>query len=197
MTKHRLGLLFVAAAVLFLSSTPSASAHPGHGGGFGDGLAHAFTGLDHLLAMFAVGLLAVRVGGRGLWLVPAAFLGSMFVGGLAAAAGLQLPGAEIGVLASVLAFGALLATTRAASLVWGVTLVALFASFHGFVHIQEMSASDKLLPFAAGMLLSTAGLHAMGIGAALLLKQLWRADAVRYVGAAIAACGVVLLASWI
>lgn len=197
MTNRRSGLLLIAAAVLLLSWTPAASAHPGHGGGFGGGLAHAFTGLDHLLAMFAAGLLAARIGGRGLWLVPSAFLGSMFVGGLAAAAGLHLPGAEIGVLASVLAFGALLATTRAGSLAFGIALVALFASFHGFVHIQEMSASDKLLPFAAGMLLSTACLHAFGIGAALLLKQLWRADAVRFVGAAIAACGVVLLGGWL
>ena len=61
-----------------------ASAHPQPGAGasgLAAGLFHPLLGLDHLLAMFAVGLLAAQLGGRALWLLPTAFLGLMTLGG--------------------------------------------------------------------------------------------------------------------
>ena len=61
-----------------LSAAP-AFAHPGHGrAGLGSGLAHPVTGVDHLLAMVAVGVVAAAAVERGrTWLAPTAFLGGM------------------------------------------------------------------------------------------------------------------------
>ena len=66
-------------AILFLvASAGLAGAHPGHSaGGFFHGLAHPLTGFDHIAAMFAVGLLAARIGGKALWLVPGGLIINM------------------------------------------------------------------------------------------------------------------------
>src|SRR5262245_58022752 len=105
MTNRRAGFLAVLGSLLLLFAPSWAAAHPGHVEGFDGGLLHPLMGLDHLLAMVAVGILAARIGGRGLWLVPGAFLGAMVLGGLAAAGGLPLPGVEMVIVASVIAFG--------------------------------------------------------------------------------------------
>lgn len=171
-----------------------AEAHPGHPGHqFNDGLMHPLTGLDHLLAMVAVGLLAVRIGGRGLWLMPAAFLGSMLAGGLAATLGLPLPGVEYGIMASVLVLGLLVAWTRVAPLGVGAALVAVFAFFHGHAHAAEMVSGGSLAPYAAGFLLSTALLHAAGIGCGMALGKWVSIRTVQVAGAAISAAGLLML----
>src|SRR5687767_15457481 len=96
-------LLPVALLALFAGT---ASAHPGHAGheitGVGWGLAHPFTGLDHLLAMIAVGLWAAQIGGRALWLLPLSFVTSMAVGGALGMSGMALPQVEPLILGSVL-----------------------------------------------------------------------------------------------
>jgi urease accessory protein len=186
----------IAATASFFS--PSiASAHPGHGADFHSGWVHPFTGIDHLLAMVAVGLLAVRIGGRGLWVLPAAFLGSMLVGGVAAKAGLTLPGVEIGIMTSVLVLGVLLAAGRISPLWLGAGLATLFAFFHGHAHATEMAASGSIAPVASGFLVATAVLHASGILIGMALAAWQRAEAVRFVGGAIAAAGAMMLVGWI
>src|SRR4051794_1932194 len=85
-----------------------AHAHPGHGDtGLMQGFTHPLTGFDHLLAMLAVGLWAVQLGGRALWRVPATFAGVMMLGGVLGMNGLPVPAAEQGILASVLILGIL------------------------------------------------------------------------------------------
>ncbi|MEO0999596.1 MAG: HupE/UreJ family protein, partial [Pseudomonadota bacterium] len=49
--------------------------------GFLSGFFHPLLGFDHLLAMVAVGLLSVQIGGRAVWTVPAAFLVFLAAGG--------------------------------------------------------------------------------------------------------------------
>src|SRR5438477_9552004 len=96
-----------AALAIFLALTGAALAHTGHGdaSGFAYGFMHPLGGLDHVLAMVAVGLYAAMSGGRAVWLEPAAFLGAMALGGALGAAGYALPYAEIGIAASVVALG--------------------------------------------------------------------------------------------
>ncbi len=185
------------ASALLLISPRLAHAHPGHVGGFHEGWQHPLTGIDHLLAMIAVGLLAVRVGGRGLWLVPGAFLGAMLVGGLAAGAGWMLPGVELGIVASVVVLGAMIASASVAPVWLAAGIVAAFALFHGHAHGSEMAAGGTLASYALGFLLATAVLHLTGIAAAMGLAQLHRATAARVVGGAIAACGALMLMGWI
>ncbi|MBX7165119.1 MAG: HupE/UreJ family protein [Pirellulales bacterium] len=187
MSRFALVLLCLSAMV-----TP-ALAHPGHPEGtFHDGFNHPLLGLDHLLAMVAVGLLGVRLGGRSLWLMPVSFLSAMLVGGLAAAAGMPLPLVEYGILASVLVLGALIATSVRFPVAAAAALVAAFAFFHGHAHAAEMVAGGSLAPYAGGFLLATASLHALGIGGGLLLARIANSNAVRAAGGAISAATLLL-----
>ncbi|HEX4149457.1 MAG TPA: HupE/UreJ family protein [Pirellulales bacterium] len=175
-----------------------AFAHPGHAGSaFADGWLHPFSGLDHLLAMIAVGLLAVRLGGRALWIVPGSFLGGMLLGGLTGAAGLPCPHIEAGITASVLVLGLLVAASRAVPLAAGVAIVTIFAVLHGHAHAAEMIPGGSLAAYAAGFLLATALLHAAGIVAGVALAAASTRTHVRALGGAIAAAGLLLCLGWI
>ncbi len=161
--------LLLAAGILVAPG--AAMAHPGHGMelGFSAGLAHPWSGLDHVLAMMAVGLLATRLGGRALWAVPAAFLGLMALGGVASAAGLSLPFAEVAIALSVAVFGFTIASRIAPPVLAAMALVGVFALFHGHVHADEMPANASALAYGSGFLASTALLHGLGIGLGLIV----------------------------
>ena len=169
-----------------------AQAHPGghHVTGFTAGATHPLLGLDHLLAMIAVGLWATQLKGRATWVIPAAFVAVMSAGGLLASNGMILGGAEVGIVASVLTLGVLVAGSVRLPLAASVALVSTFAFFHGQAHGAEMPANATALTYAAGFALTTAMLHAAGIGAALLLRE---AVAVRAVGATVAVCAGLMM----
>jgi len=126
---------------LFFTLIPTlARAHPGHGveiGGIGWGLAHPFTGLDHVLAMIAVGLWASQIGGKARWLVPAAFVSVMGAGFLLAMAGFALPYVEPAILASVMGLGLLVALAVRLPAAGAAGVVGIFALFHGHAHGAE------------------------------------------------------------
>ncbi len=90
---------------LTVGMSGSAFAHAGHEAAFGfwSGFLHPFGGLDHVLAMIAVGLLAAQLGGRALWLVPGTFVTVMALAAAAGVSGLPLPGTEYGILLSIVA----------------------------------------------------------------------------------------------
>lgn len=163
-------LLTVIAATVF-AHIP-AYAHtgdlPGHDHGlltqpFLGGFAHPFGGLDHLLAMLAVGIWAMQQGGRALLAVPAAFVTGMAAGFMFGQAGFALPLVETGIALSVLAFGLALALALRPPLPLALTATLLFALFHGHAHGAEMHADASALLYAAGMLAGTALLHGFGI----------------------------------
>lgn len=183
----------IALAALALAAPSIAQAHPGlHMHGFGDGLAHPLTGLDHLLAMVAVGFWAATLGGGARWLVPAAFVSVMMLGALAGVAGLQLPNVEYAIAASVVALGLLVAFDVSVPAPAAAALVGLFAAFHGFAHGAEAPVGQSFLLFGAGFAIMTAILHAVGLG----LGALRFSGAVRRIGGlAVAGAGVWLAAS--
>lgn len=192
-TKIRLAGL---AGLGVLAATP-ALAHTGIGTthGVAAGLSHPLGGLDHALAMLAVGWLAARIGGRALVAVPAAFLGAMALGGVLALAGLTMPAVEIGIGLSVVAFGALLAFPRDLPVAGVALVVGAFAIFHGHAHGTEMPADVSGLSYGAGFLVATGLLHAAGIGLGMAADRLVRGRlAGRLAGAATAIAGIVLLA---
>ena len=157
------------AAVVALLAGP-ALAHTGHGdaNGFLHGLEHPVLGMDHLLAMLAVGLWSGFVLPTRFWAGAAAFMGAMSVGAGMSWAGVGYPMVETVILASVVAFGLLTLVARRGQAGWvtGLSLaaIAVFASAHGHAHATE--ASGPVLAYLAGFLLSTAGLHLAGIGIA-------------------------------
>lgn len=179
-----------------LFCTPAlAFAHPGHGeSGLMAGLAHPVFGLDHLLAMFAVGLWAAQQSGAARWLLPLTFVGSMLVGGLLGFAGVEIPLMETGIAGSVLAFGLLVAVAARLPMLLSVGLTAVFALTHGVAHGLELPDLASPLGYAAGFIVATAALHAIGFA---LVRFLPRAAVplVRIAGGASAAAGVWLLAS--
>lgn len=182
-------LAFTAAALL--AATP-ALAHSGHAAaGFVHGFAHPIGGLDHVLAMVAVGLWAAQIGGNARWALPVTFVLTMSVGALLGLTGVPLPGVEAGILASVVALGAAIACGARLPLALSAIAVAAFAVFHGVAHGTEMPFAASGLTWGAGFSAATALLHAAGLAAAALLS---RAGAVRPLGGLIAASGLVLAA---
>ncbi|MCP5158632.1 MAG: HupE/UreJ family protein [Gammaproteobacteria bacterium] len=161
---------------------------------FATGLAHPLSGLDHILAMVAVGLWAVQRGGHALWLMPLTFILTMVAGGLLGFLGMTLPYVELGIAGSVLILGLLVALASRLSLAASMALVGLFAMFHGYAHGAEMAVGASALWYSLGFMLATAALHAGGIGIALAARQGLPARLLRIGGAAIAASGVFLLA---
>lgn len=169
--------------------TGTAFAHPGHlAAGFAGGLAHPFAGMDHLLAMLAIGLWAAQQGGRALWAVPAAFVGAMLLGGGLAWAGWALPQVETAIALSVLVLGLLIATQRRASVTAGMTIAAVFALFHGYAHGLEMPQIASPAAYAAGFVLATLSLHGVGMAGSLIGRH-----AMRLAGVGIAATGLAMV----
>jgi urease accessory protein len=186
---------FLISAVFLLFTCAGAQAHliPGDVRGFGSGFAHPLLGLDHLLAMTAVGLWAAQLGGRARWLVPASFVGVMIIGAALAMSGLRVPFVEEGVLLSVLVLGILITVAARFPLVASMAIVGLFAFFHGHSHGTEIPINAVGFAYGAGFALATVALHGCGIGLACEVQSV-RLPAVRWVGAAIAVTGICLWA---
>jgi urease accessory protein len=161
------------------------------GGGLAGGLAHPFMGLDHLLAMIAVGLWAAQLGRRAVWQVPIAFVAVMAIGFGLAQLGLSVPVAEPMVVASVAVLGAIVAGAVRMPVGLGAALVSVFAAFHGFAHGIEMPAASSAWVYAGGFAIGTASLHLVGLGLGMSLRRL--PIAARLGGAAISVTGVTLM----
>src|SRR6516162_10537032 len=104
---------------------------------FIQGLSMPIHGLDHLMVTFAVGLIAVQIGGYALWAVPAAFSLLLLLGGVINVSGIAIPFAEHAIFASIIVLGGLLAYRRQLSLLVGLAVVAFFAMFHGIALVGE------------------------------------------------------------
>lgn len=165
--------------LLLLTALP-AMAHPGsfHSGdsftATRDGFFHPLTGLDHLLVMVAVGLWAVRLGGRSLWMLPLAFVLPMITGGVFGLGHAPASAVEHGITASLLLLGTALGLAWKPSLPVAMSLVAASGFCHGFAHGSEMPIGALPLWFLAGMFLATALLHTGGVlgGCFLASKRL-------------------------
>jgi urease accessory protein len=157
------------------------------------GLAHPFLGLDHLLAMVAVGIWAVQTGGRSLLGLPAAFVTFMAVGAMLGAAGVSLPQVEGMIAFSVLALGCAVGLAARLAWYWAILLVAAFALFHGHAHGVDMPAFATPWRYFIGFAVATASLHALGVCVASALRK--HPALVQAGGAAIGLAGGWLVAS--
>jgi urease accessory protein len=184
--------MFTAALLL---SPALAIAHPGHDhAGIMSGIAHPIFGLDHLLAMVAVGLWAAQQTGKARWALPLTFVATMLLGGLLGFAGLEMPLMETGIAGSVLALGLLVALAVRPPLALAAGLTALFALSHGVAHGLELPMLSSPWGYAAGFVAATAALHGIGYAVARNLPQV-AAPLVRIAGAASALTGAWLLAA--
>lgn len=150
-------------AVMAVSSP--ALAHTGQNAAFAlkDGLLHPLQGLDHLLAMVAVGFWAAQLGGRAVMALPAAFVMASSIGTAAAMAGIAGGWTEQAILASLVALGAAITLNVKLPVALAVTICSLFAVAHGQAHGHEASPDPAIGSYLMGLVFTTAVLHAAGV----------------------------------
>lgn len=186
-------------AIALILLPGAALAHTGQdaASGLSHGIMHPLGGLDHILAMVLVGILAFQTGGRAIWLLPLCFLAAMAGAGLLGMAGISVPFVEQGIMLSIVVLGAVVAFGFVAPVSLAAILVGLFAVFHGYAHGAEMPETASGLAYGAGFLAATALLHALGIGIGALFAHLAKArglELARWVGSAASLTGIALFA---
>jgi urease accessory protein len=188
-------LLALPATLALLPSAAMAHTGVGDVGGFAHGLWHPITGLDHVLAMVLIGVLAWQLGGRALWLVPATFVLVMAVGGALGIAGMSLPLVELGIALSVVVLGAAVALGIRAPVAVAMGVAGLFAIFHGHAHGAEMPGDASGLAYGVGFMIATALLHLCGLGLGYLVAAAGDryAVVVRSAGGLAAIAGIAIL----
>lgn len=183
------------AALLMLAAPGAAEAHilQGEAGGFLHGFEHPLSGLDHLLAMFCVGLWGAQMGGRAVWSLPIAFPLIMVVGGMMGIAGVPLPAVESGIALSIIVLGAAIA------LVWrppewlAVLVIGVFAIFHGYAHGAELPTAADPADYAIGFVVATGLIHLAGIAVGLAFQRLRGGELSRALGGLIGLGGLYFL----
>lgn len=174
-----------------------AFAHIGQGdvgGGFLAGVEHPIFGLDHVVAMVAVGIWGAQLGQPAIWVLPVTFPLVMAFGGVLGGLGVPIPGIEVGIAVSAIALGAMVTFAAKPPLWVAAVLVAVFAIFHGYAHGAELPESANAISYAVGFVVATGCLHAFGILLGVANRWRWGAHALRVGGGLIAACGVYFLA---
>lgn len=186
--------LIVLTAIAATASPALAHSGAGVAGGFVSGFSHPLSGMDHMLAMVAVGIWGAFLGRPLIWILPVAFPLIMVVGGIAGILNIGLPFVETGIAASVISLGLAIALAWRAPAAAAVAIVSVFALFHGYAHGKELPEAAAPEAFAAGFVLATGLLHLAGIGIGLLAGVRGGDTILRLGGGAIALAGVWLIA---
>jgi urease accessory protein len=194
--KYLLLLSFSAGIALPLLLVPAVQAHVGHHevGGLMLGFQHPFGGLDHILAMLAVGLWAAQLGGVARWSVPLAFVGAMLLGGIVGLIGLAIPWTEQGILLSGLLLGVFILLAIRLPLAITMSIVSIFATFHGYAHGAEMPKGVSGWEYAVGFVSATALLHGCGLGVGLTIQTICQDKTVQFTGAGIVLGSIFVIA---
>ena len=182
--------VFAICIVAFYPSSAFAHVERGQATGFFTGLRHPWSGLDHVLAMIAVGLWGAQLGNPAMWLLPVTFPMVMSMGAMMGLLGIPLPGIEIGIALSAILLGAMVLGEVRPKLFIAAAMIGIFAIFHGHAHGAELPAGQSGLLYSMGFVIATGVLH--GIGITMGVAHRWPAGrlALRGAGAFIAIMGV-------
>lgn len=187
---------FTILAMILLPSLGHAHSTGGTASGLTSGLLHPVLGLDHLVAMVAVGLWGAQLGRPLVFLLPVAFPLMMAVGGVMGLANLPMIAVELGIALSALILGLVIAMAFRAPIWLAVVIVALFAIFHGYAHGQELPEAASPIAYGIGFMVSTGLLHLAGIVIGLLHERPAPGPmAVRGIGVVIAVLGIYFVGS--
>ncbi|HPE60242.1 MAG: HupE/UreJ family protein [Thiothrix sp.] len=178
-----LGIWLLSAAAMAHSGTDAA-------GGFMSGMLHPVTGLDHVTAMVAVGIVGAFMGQPAIWVLPVVFPLVMAFGGMLGVLGVPMPAIEPGIALSSIVLGTLIVLAVRPPLWIAALIVAVFAIFHGYAHGAELPQSANALAFSAGFVISTGILHLCGIGIGELIRWPTGKVVARAIGGLIALAGV-------
>ena len=178
--------------ILFAFWPVSVFAHTqkGEAAGFLTGFRHPISGMDHVLAMVAVGLWGAQLGAPAVWLLPVAFPLVMAMGGMLALMGVPLPGIEYGIAASAILLGSAVMFEIRPPLVVAALMVGFFAIFHGHAHGTELPPGQSALLYSMGFVIATGCLHAVGISIGAVHRWVWGQRLLRLAGALVAVGGV-------
>jgi len=165
------------------------------GGGFVSGISHPIRGMDHVVAMIAVGLWGAQLGAPAIWLLPIAFPLVMAFGAAMGLMGFPLPGVEIGIAFSAIVLGLMVLLESRPPLAVSLLLVAAFALFHGHAHGAELPHGQSGLAYSLGFVMGTGLLHAAGIGIGCMGRWSWGKICLRAAGALVMVSGVYFLIS--
>jgi urease accessory protein len=185
--------LLVAAALLVFPDHAWAHEGSGQAAGLLSGLYHPISGLDHVLAMIAVGLWGAQLSAPAIWVLPVTFPMVMAFGGMLGLMGVPIPGIEAGIALSALLLGGMVLLEARPPLQVAALLVGLFAVFHGHAHGTELVAGHSAIFYSLGFVISTGTLHAAGISVGVLHRWPKGRLALRAMGAGVALAGVVFL----
>lgn len=192
-------MLLTVMVVLLVAGVDVARAHTGHavGGGFPTGFTHPLFGLDHLVAMLAVGIWGATLSRRAMWALPVVFPLVMVAGALLGIAGVPVPAVETGIAASALVLGLLVALALRPPLWIAAVVVGVFALFHGHAHGTELPAGLSAVAYGLGFVVATALLHGAGIAIGQVARLPQGALLVRCAGGAVACLGAAFLLGWL
>jgi urease accessory protein len=182
------------ALVLVLPAAGAFAHSDGAAAGFASGFLHPLSGLDHVVAMIAVGLWGAQLRAPAIWALPVAFPLMMALGGLLGLLGAPLPGVEIGIAASALVLGVLILLEARLALAAALLIVAAFAIFHGYAHGAELAPGTSALAYSLGFVMATGMLHAVGILLGLATTLPGGRLALRGAGALVGCAGLFFLA---
>jgi urease accessory protein len=135
------------------------------------GILHPVSGLDHILGIIIVGLIAYIIGGKSKYLMPLTFVISMSIGFILGAKGIQFSLLEQGILASNLILGAILLLAIKLPTAINYSMISLFALFHGLAHGIELPSTVSGISFGLGFILTTIGLIAVGLTTGYLVQN--------------------------
>jgi len=186
--------LALTVALLIVATRPlGAHVQEGQAAGFLTGLLHPISGLDHVLAMMAVGLWGAQLGPPAVWLLPVTFPMMMAFGGFLGLLGVPLPGVELGIAVSALLLGGMVAREARPPLFAAAVLVGFFAVFHGHAHGTELPAGQSGLMYSVGFVTATGCLHGAGIAIGVIHKWPAGRAALRLAGAVVALAGIAFM----
>jgi len=183
----------VGLAALLWAQTAAAHVQQDAATGFLTGFQHPISGLDHVLAMVAVGLWGAQLGAPAIWVLPVAFPLVMAMGGMLGLMGVPVPGIEFGIAASAILLGAAVMFEVRAPLFATALLVGVFAIFHGYAHGTELPPGQSAVLYSMGFVIATGCLHALGIGIGAVHRWTWGQKLVRAAGGVVAVGGVLFL----
>ncbi len=170
------------------------SAHEGGAAeGLLNGLMHPVSGVDHVLAMVAVGLWGAQLGQPAVWVLPVVFPVVMALGGMLGLMGVPLPGVDVGIALSALVLGLMVMGEVKPSLMVTAIVVGFFAIFHGHAHGGELPEGASGVTYSLGFVIATGLLHAVGIAFGLVHRWPAGGTAIRVAGAVVAAAGALLM----
>lgn len=189
LTKLAVLCLFWTLLLTLMPSTAAAHTGSDNVGGLISGMRHPISGLDHIVAMVAVGIWGAFLGGRAMWMLPVVFPVVMAFGGGLGVLKVPIPGIETGIALSAITLGAMVALAAKPPLWVAALMVGFFAIFHGYAHGAELPEAANALTYAVGFVVVTGLLHLGGIAIGLLVQWPWGRITVRTAGVVIAGIG--------